>query len=72
MARRRFQMPEVERRGGKRAYWRVRYWTDVLVGVGRVERKRKSKFLGYCPTDLHETRRTGVGGERVVATRPAS
>lgn len=50
MARRRYQMPDVERREGKRPYWRVRFRQDMLVGKGRVERKRRSKFLGYCPT----------------------
>jgi len=61
MPRRRFQMPEVERRDGARPYWRVRYWSDVLVGKGHIERKRKSKFLGYCPTtnDSEERKRRG-------------
>ena len=47
--------------GGKRAHWRVRYWTDVLVAKGQVERKRKSKFLGYCSTTNEPTERKHRG-----------
>lgn len=49
MPRRRFQMPSVERREGKKAYWRVRY--GVYFFLDGVElRRQKSHFLGYCPT----------------------
>ena len=57
MARRRFQMPAVEQRGDKRKYWRVRYWADVLGPDKKVERVRKSKFLGYCPTTTEAAER---------------
>lgn len=42
-------MPSVERREGKRAYWRIRYGVYLYVN-GREARRQKSKFLGYCPT----------------------
>lgn len=60
VSRRRFQMPDVERFKGKRDSWSLRYWTDVLV-KGVVERKRKRKFLGYCPTtnEPEERKRRG-------------
>ena len=45
--------------GGKRAHWRVRYWTGVLVAKGQVERKRK--FLGYCSTTNEPTERKRRG-----------
>ena len=61
MARRRFQMPSVERRGRRKKYWQVRYRVDVLVGKGRVDRKQKTKFLGYCPTTTDPLRRRGRG-----------
>ena len=34
MARRRYQMPDVERRESKRPYWRVRFRQDMLVAKG--------------------------------------
>lgn len=61
MGRRRWQMPSVERHEGKRSYWRVRYWTDVLVAKGHFERRRKSQFLGYCPTTNDPAQRTPRG-----------
>ena len=61
MARRRYQMPDVERRESKRPYWRVRFRQDMLVAKGRVERKRRSKFLGYCPTTNDPAERKARG-----------
>jgi integrase len=42
-------MPSVERRIGKRDYWRIRYGVYTWENGGE-QRRQKSKFLGYCPT----------------------
>lgn len=62
MSRRRFQMPSVRRRERcKRPYWYVQYRTDILVDKGQIERRRKDKFLGYCPTTNEPTERKRRG-----------
>jgi integrase len=48
MARREFQMPNVQKQEGPRPYWYIRYRVKVLVGKNQIKRRERWHTLGRC------------------------